>query len=76
MVKVVPYPFSKCQPSSAESRSRRFYFDTDPKRRKCPSARCPSAADVSGRYIDIGDRNYEIKEDCGHFFKFSFHFYE
>jgi len=28
-------------------------FDIDPKGRKCPSARCPSAADASGNYIGI-----------------------
>ena len=64
MVKIVPYPLSNCRPSSAESRSRRFYFDIDPKRRKCPSARCPSAADASGRCTGIWHRNCEIKENC------------
>jgi len=28
-------------------------FDIDPKVRKCPSAKCPSAADASGNYIGI-----------------------
>jgi len=36
-------------------------FDIDPKVRKCPSAKCPSAADASGNYIGIWDRYYEIK---------------
>jgi hypothetical protein len=54
LVKFVPEILGKSRPSSAESISRGFtLFDIEPKRRKCPSARCPSAADASGRYICI-----------------------
>ena len=54
LVKFVPQPFGNPWPSSAESISRGFtFFDIEAKRRKYPSAICPSAADARGRYIVI-----------------------